>query len=68
MYSHIITHIEVCIHKYKYSYSSFTQMSIITNIYVHVITHKVDMHEKGIITHINVCIHKNKYSNNCTYT
>ena len=30
----IITHIKVCINKYKYSYSSYTQMSIITSINV----------------------------------
>ena len=40
-------------------------MSIVTNIHTHivvcVITHKVDIHEKGIITHIKVCILKYLY-------
>ena len=39
-------------------------------MYVHtnIITHIVDIHEKGIITQRNVCIHKYKYSHNCMYT
>ena len=43
-------------------------MSIITNIIVHINTHIVDIHEKGIITPIEVLIHKNKYSYICSYT
>ena len=59
-------------------YSSYTQISITTkrkyvytiintHIIVCIITHKVDIHEKGIFTHINVCIHKHKNSNTCMY-
>ena len=39
-----------------------------THILVCIITHIVDIQEKGIITHTNVCIHKDKYSYRCMYT
>ena len=42
--------------KYNYSYKC-----MYTHIIIHILTHKVDIHEKGIITHIEVCIHKYKY-------
>ena len=46
----------------------YVYMIINTHIIVCIITHKVDMHEKGMITHIIVCIQNYKYSYICMDT
>ena len=38
--------------------NNYSYKCMYTHVIVHIITHKVDIHEKGIITHIKVCIHK----------
>ena len=62
MFGHIVdiheksinTHLNVCIHKYKYSYNCmYTQIYLDVNTNINIL--------------INVCIHKYKDSYNCTY-